>query len=415
MPVSGISTATAITAGFGHTCAVLADGTVRCWGGNLHGNLGDGTQITRLTPVAVSGISTATAVSAGGNHTCAVLADGTARCWGGNWSGQLGDGTTTNRHTPVPVSGISTATAVSAGGGHTCAVLADGTARCWGWNGRGRLGDGTQINRHTPVPVSGISTATAITAGWQHTCTLLADGTAHCWGSNNSGQLGDGTVTEHHSPVAVSWATPTTPFGDIASSIFRTDIEWAYLEGITTGCEDILYCPDGYVTREQMASFLARALKLGGTAPDAFTDDESSIHEPNINLVAKAGIATGCAPGKYCPTCRISREEMASFLARALKLAAPPPMPSPTTREHPRAQHQPRREGRGGHRLRRQQVLPHRQRHPGPDGRLPPPGLRSVGGGGGAGERPRHTAYCQEPARRRHAPYRSRQRCPGPS
>ena len=116
-----------------------------------------------------------------------------------------------------------------------------------------------------------------------------------------------------------------TPFTDISSSPFKPDIEWVYLEGITSGCTATLYCPDGQVTREQMASFLARALKLSGTAPDAFTDDESSIHEPNINLVAKAGIATGCAPGKFCPTGLVSREQMASFLARALALSGAAP------------------------------------------------------------------------------------------
>ena len=116
-----------------------------------------------------------------------------------------------------------------------------------------------------------------------------------------------------------------TPFTDIAGSPFKSDIEWVYTSGITSGCTATTYCPSGYVTREQMASFLARALKLSGTAPDAFTDDEASPHEPNINLVAKAGIATGCAATKYCPTALVSREQMASFLARALKLAGSAP------------------------------------------------------------------------------------------
>ena len=66
-----------------------------------------------------------------------------------------------------------------------------------------------------------------------------------------------------------------------------------------------------------MASFLARALKLAGSAPDAFTDDETSIHEPNINLVAKAGVATGCGAGKYCPVANVTRGQMAAFLHRA--------------------------------------------------------------------------------------------------
>ena len=116
-----------------------------------------------------------------------------------------------------------------------------------------------------------------------------------------------------------------TPFTDISSSPFKPYIEWVYLEGITSGCSPTLYCPDGYVTREEMASFLARAVGLSGTAPDAFTDDETSIHEPNINLVAKAGIATGCAPGKFCPTGLVSREQMASFLARARQLTGAAP------------------------------------------------------------------------------------------
>ena len=132
-------------------------------------------------------------------------------------------------------------------------------------------------------------------------------------------------------PAAIVAATTvtirpsSTPFTDIADSPFKSDIEWVYFEGITSGCTATTYCPEGFVTREQMASFLARALKLSGSAPDAFTDDESSIHEPNINLVAKAGIATGCAPGKYCPTGLVSREQMASFLARALKLSGSAP------------------------------------------------------------------------------------------
>jgi len=115
------------------------------------------------------------------------------------------------------------------------------------------------------------------------------------------------------------------PFTDIASSPFKSDIEWVYLAGIASGCSLTLYCPDGYVTRAQMASFLARALHLSGSAPDAFTDDNGNIHEPNINLVAKAGIATGCGGTKFCPDGLVSRDQMASFLARALHLSGSAP------------------------------------------------------------------------------------------
>ena len=126
------------------------------------------------------------------------------------------------------------------------------------------------------------------------------------------------------SDAGVMYATKP-PFTDIGGSPFYSDIVWVFSEGITSGCTATAYCPDGYVTREQMASFLARALRLTGSAPDAFTDDEASPHEPYINLVAKAGIATGCAPGRYCPTALVSREQMASFLARALKLTGSAP------------------------------------------------------------------------------------------
>ena len=110
---------------------------------------------------------------------------------------------------------------------------------------------------------------------------------------------------------------PAFPLVDARFSPFYNDIVWAFNASITSGCSSERYCPDGLVTREQMASFLARALHLSGAAPDAFTDDETSIHEPNINLVAQAGITTGCGGTNYCPTADVTRGQMAAFLHRA--------------------------------------------------------------------------------------------------
>ena len=124
-----------------------------------------GTYYFSPTPVAVTGISTATAISAGGQHTCALLADKTIKCWGADWQGQLGSGsqnteTVTNgsntytqemSFTPVVVSGINTAIAVSAGESHTCALLEDKTVKCWGDNSQGQYGDGLGASSSAPV------------------------------------------------------------------------------------------------------------------------------------------------------------------------------------------------------------------------------------------------------------------------
>lgn len=201
---TGLTDAAALSAGDSHTCAMLQDATARCWGHNLSGQLGDGTTTQRNLPTAVAGITGVTAIAAGGSHTCAVLWDATVRCWGYNDFGQLGDGTTTQRTSPVEVPGVTGAVAISAGTFHTCAVLRDGAVRCWGRNLKGQLGTGSTTDSNVAVVVAGISDAFAITAGGDHTCALLSAGTARCWGDNTYGQLGDATTTDRLAPVRVT-------------------------------------------------------------------------------------------------------------------------------------------------------------------------------------------------------------------
>lgn len=114
---------------------------------------------------------------------------------------------------------------------------------------------------------------------------------------------------------------PKPPFKDIKTSKFATDIAWLYAKGITLGCSSTRFCPDGKVTRGQMASFIARALQLPKTSKDYFKDDKGSYHEADINRLAKAGLTTGCGTGRYCPNDLVTRGQLATFLARVLDLS----------------------------------------------------------------------------------------------
>src|SRR6185503_12507444 len=203
-PVGNLTTATQVVAGDEFACALLEDRTARCWGLGESGQRGDGSFDTfALDPVAVSGLTGAVALAAGYGHTCALLTDGTMRCWGGNSEGELGNGTITNPGTaqPVVVSGISGASAIATGAYHTCALLANGTLRCWGRNGQGQLGDGTFTGSSTPRSVGGLTGVAAVSGGGAHTCAVLTDGTVRCWGDNEFGQIGNVTTTTATTPV----------------------------------------------------------------------------------------------------------------------------------------------------------------------------------------------------------------------
>jgi alpha-tubulin suppressor-like RCC1 family protein len=206
--VPGITNAIAVSAGDDHSCALLATGTVTCWGDNQFGQLGNGTFTPSLVPVVVTGIADAVSLSAGVGDSCAVLATGSITCWGANFTGQLGTGTITRAEPlPVQVHGITTAQAISAGDLTSCAVLTSGATYCWGDNGNGQLGNGMDTRKPTPTPVGvvGLGAAAQVSVGpaHDHACALLRSGGMACWGDGPQGQLGDGETTSSSTPVGV--------------------------------------------------------------------------------------------------------------------------------------------------------------------------------------------------------------------
>ncbi|MBT9253100.1 MAG: hypothetical protein KM296_05345 [Brockia lithotrophica] len=256
-----VPAAAPISAGGAHALALLPDGTVRAWGYNAYGQLGDGTTENRTSPVSVKDLADVVQVAAGDMHSVALKKDGTVWVWGDNRFGELGTDAKTSSSVPLRLEGLDRVVAVSAGYGYSLAVREDGTAWAWGsnefgqlgaglpagnaflfrpvqvkdladvvqvaagishgngvhslalkrdgtvwawgWNRFGQLGDGTKENRTSPVPVKDLTEVVQVAAGDGHSLALKRDGTVWAWGDNTFGQLGDGTRGARPTPVQV--------------------------------------------------------------------------------------------------------------------------------------------------------------------------------------------------------------------
>jgi alpha-tubulin suppressor-like RCC1 family protein len=193
-PVVGLpagNPVTAVSAGYGHSTALLADGTVWAWGANTIGQLGDGSRVSRTAPAPVVGLSGVVDISTGYDHTLALRDDGSVWSWGGNAT------------LAAPVPGLPPMTSVSAGFRFSLGVADDGTVWAWGENDEGQLGRDPSPFNAVPQPVPGLSGVVEVAAGGQQSLARLASGEVRAWGANSQGQLGTGDRVTSHVPRPV--------------------------------------------------------------------------------------------------------------------------------------------------------------------------------------------------------------------
>ncbi len=192
-------------AGALHTIGLKSDGTLWAWGWNSYGQLGDGTAAQRKSPVQTGTLNTWVSIGAGSSHTICLKSDGTIWACGNNADGQLGNGTTENKNSLIQIGTDNKWVSITAGGTHTLGLKSDGTLWAWGSNFNGELGDGTIINKSSPVKIGTENKWVGIAAGDYHSLGLKSDGTIWAWGGNDFGQLGNGTIEKSRIPTQIGY------------------------------------------------------------------------------------------------------------------------------------------------------------------------------------------------------------------
>jgi alpha-tubulin suppressor-like RCC1 family protein len=193
----------AVSLGQGHVCALRESGELYCWGRNTTGQLGIGSeQVQVRPPTLVTAGTKYRAITAAMSHSCAIRQDGHLFCWGNNLDGLLGAGSNSGKHyTPVQVGEATDHLDVQNNWFHTCTVREGGRLWCWGRNAEGQLGLGDTAPRSRPQQLRGEGFG-RLAVGQFHSCAERA-GSLYCWGKNEEGELGIGLVGRKDVPTRV--------------------------------------------------------------------------------------------------------------------------------------------------------------------------------------------------------------------
>lgn len=301
--------ATKFVAGGYFTCSLSDNGTIRCWGDNTYGQLGNGLTNSQgeTSSVAVLGISDAVQLTAGSYHACALLSDGRVKCWGYGLYGQLGYGSKgvgSNRATPVFVrnsagtADLTGVSSVAAGYDHTCAILAaDSSVLCWGQSSSGALGSGEISGGESqwqPLPVvvrntdlSPLSGVTELALGLRSSCALLTTGEGRCWGSNATGQAGIG---DNSAPkVNVAYATAVVGVSG-ATALTSGSYHSCFVASASLSCAGGLN--DAYIFGAAMPQVTPMAISESNAKQVVGSDRATCILRATATVVCAGGIYT---------------------------------------------------------------------------------------------------------------------------
>lgn len=240
--VGTLATWDSVSAGSIHMMAIKTDKTLWAWGDNTNGQLGIGSVLGKNSPVQIgTGTNWSMVVAAGVwttaefSHTLAIKTDGTLWVWGDNSKGQLGDGTTVSKSSPIQIGADTNWAYVNVAWGlNSFAVKTDGTLWSWGFNtgtSGGMLGDGTVVSKSSPIQIGALTNWSKISVGLDHVVALKTDGTLWSWGKNASGQLGNGLFAAKSSPIQIGAGTNWQSLGATGYGSFaiKTDGSlWAW-------------------------------------------------------------------------------------------------------------------------------------------------------------------------------------------